>query len=132
MGETQQTKTHDPASMDQVSAAFRQVWDQGESIVRSLTQWNNEISRFVGERMSHNALAFHRIAGCYRMPEIIDAETQWMREAFDDYAQESRHLMEANRKLLASLVGSATEGAENGAASEGEPGASKSPARMAA
>ncbi|HTW73065.1 MAG TPA: hypothetical protein VME47_24525 [Acetobacteraceae bacterium] len=94
----------------QPDVAFRQFWDQGETIVHSLSQWNAELARFVGERISRNAQAFGRIAECCRMSDVLDAEAQWVRDVFDDYARESSHLIEANQKLVAAWIGAADNG----------------------
>jgi len=107
MSVTQETSDWNAVPCGQADAAFQQFWSHGQTILHSLNQWNAEFARFVGERISRNAQAFGRIAECYRTSDAIDAELQWVRDAFDDYVQESRHLMEANQKLVAAWIGAA-------------------------
>ncbi|HUN44008.1 MAG TPA: hypothetical protein VMU81_27260 [Acetobacteraceae bacterium] len=126
MSATQQASIGNALPFGQADAAFRQFWDQGETIMHSLNQWNAEFARFVGERMSRNAQAFGRMAECCRMSDVLDAEAQWVHDAFEDYARESSHLIEANQKLVAAWIGGGT--AENGETVKAEP--AKAPAAV--
>jgi hypothetical protein len=130
MSVTQETPDRNAVPFYQADAVFQQFCSQGQTIVQSLNQWNAEFARFVGERISHNAQAFGRIVECCRMSDTIDAELQWVRDAFDDYARESSHLMEANQKFVAAWIGAAGQAATHGETAKINP--PKAPVTVAA
>jgi hypothetical protein len=44
---------------------------------------------------------------CQNFPEVFAIQTQWMRDAADDYLKEMSKLMEANSRIMSDLLGSA-------------------------
>jgi 2-keto-4-pentenoate hydratase len=83
------------------SNAARRISDQGQVITKAMADWNTELSSFVGHRMSRNSKAMGQMTKCPALPEALAAQGQWLRDAVEDYGR----LMEANMKIIGSLIG---------------------------
>ena len=84
------------------SDAVRRVSDQGQVITKAMADWNTELNSFVGHRMSRNSEVVGQMTKCQAIPEALAAQGQWLRDAVEDYGR----LMEANMKIIGSLMGS--------------------------
>jgi Phasin protein len=88
------------------SDATRRFCEQGQTIARTITEWNTEVSHFLGHRAARNGEAIGRITKCQGLPEVFAIQAQWVRDAADDYLKEMSKLMDANSKIMGDLMGS--------------------------
>ena len=88
------------------TAAFHQFWDRGRTIAVMVMDWNAEFADFMSHRINHTSGSIGQVAQCRSLPELLEAEGQWFKRAYDDYSEQAGKLMEANGKLLGSLAGS--------------------------
>ena len=88
------------------SDAARRLCEQGQSVAETINEWNTEVSHFLNHRVARNGEALGRMTKCQNLPEVLAIQTEWVREAADDYLREMGKLMEANSKLVGSLMGS--------------------------
>jgi Phasin protein len=95
------------ASFAQVSSdATRKLCEHGQSVAKTISEWNAEVSDFLSHRAARNSEAMGRMAKCQNLPEIFTIQTQWVREASDDYLNEMSKLMEVNSRIMGGLLGS--------------------------
>ncbi len=95
------------ASIVKVSSdATRRLCDQGQSFAKTISEWNMEVSQFVSYRLARNGETLGRMAKCPNLPEIFAIQTQWMRDAADDYRKQTSKLMEVNSRVMGGLLGS--------------------------
>ena len=88
------------------SDATRRLCEQGQSVAKTISEWNTEVSHFVSHRVARNGEALGRMTKCQNFPEVFAIQSEWVRDAADDYLREMSKLMEANSKLMGSLMGS--------------------------
>ena len=88
------------------SDATRRLCEQGQSVAKTVSEWNTEVSHFLNHRVARNGEALGRMTKCQNLPEVLAIQTEWVREAADDYLREMSKLMEVNSKLMGSLMGS--------------------------
>ena len=90
------------ASFVQVSSdATRRLCEQGQSVAKTLSDLNTEVSQFVTHRVARNGEAMGRLTKCQSIPEA-----QWVQDAADDYLKEMSKLMVANSRIMSGLLGS--------------------------
>lgn len=103
MTETQSTtvsvNTEQPTDVFFISTT-RQLLERGQNATRSLMDLNVEVISFLNQRVSRNSEAVGHVMQCRNLPELLDAETAWVRQAFDDYAGEASRLMAFNARLI--------------------------------
>ena len=88
------------------SDATRRFCEQGQSVAKTIGEWNTEVSHFLNHRVARNGEALGRITKCQNFPEVLAIQTEWVRDAADDYLREMSKLMEVNSKLMSGMPGS--------------------------
>jgi hypothetical protein len=106
----------DLASFTQASSeATRRLCEHGQSIAKTISEWNAEAGHFVSYRATRTNEAMARMAQCQSFPEMFVVQTQWWRDAADDYLKQASKLAELNSKIIRGLLGSvAARWAETG------------------
>jgi len=100
--------TPDLTSIAQASSeATRRLCEQGQSIAKTIGEWNTDVGHFVSHRAARTSEAMARMAKCQSFPDIIAVQTQWWQDAADDYLRQASKLAELNSKIIGSLLGSA-------------------------
>jgi hypothetical protein len=95
------------ASFAQASSdATRKLCEHGQSVAKTISEWNAEVSDFLSHRAARNSEAMGRMAKCQNLPEIFTIQTQWVQEATDDYLKEMSKLMVVNSRIMGGLLGS--------------------------
>jgi hypothetical protein len=107
MNEVRKPEVTDFASFAQVSSdATRRLCEHGQSVAKTFSEWNAEVSHFLSQRAARNSEAMGRMAKCQSFPEVCTIQAQWMQETADDYMKQMNKLMEVNRKIMGGLLGS--------------------------
>ena len=88
------------------SDATRRLCEQGQSVAKTVSEWNTEVSHFLNHRVARNGEALRRMTKCQNLPEVFAIQTESVREAADDYLREMGKMMEVNSKLMGGLMGS--------------------------
>ena len=88
------------------SDATRRLCEQGQSVAKTISEWNTEVSHFLSHRVAHNGETLGRMTKCQNLQEVFAIQAQWVREAADDYLKEMRKLMEANSRIMSGMPGS--------------------------
>jgi hypothetical protein len=88
------------------SDATRRLCEQGQSVAKTINEWTTEVSHFLNHRVARNGEALGRMTKCQNFTEVFAIQTEWVRDAADDYMREMSKLMEVNSKLMGSLMGS--------------------------
>ena len=95
-------------SFVQVSSdATRRLCEQGQSVAQTITQWNNEVSHFLTNRVARNGEAIGRMTKCQNLPDAFAVQAQWVQDTADDYLKEMSKLLEVNSKIMSGMFGSA-------------------------
>ena len=94
------------------SDATRRLCEQGQSVAKTISEWNTEVSHFLNHRVARNGEALGRMTKCQNFPEVFAIQTEWVRDAADDYLRELSKLMEINSRIMGSLMGSIGQVAE--------------------
>ena len=69
--------------------------------VEGMAERNQEMTRFVAERLRYDAEFGHALAGCGSFAEAAEMQQEWMKKAADDYMAEARKLGEIGQKFVA-------------------------------
>jgi hypothetical protein len=94
-------------SFVQVSSdVTRRLCDQGQSVAKTMTEWNTEWSHFLSHRAARNGEALGRVTRCQNFPEVLAIQAQWVQDAAGDYLKEMSKLMEANSRIMSGMLGS--------------------------
>jgi hypothetical protein len=94
-------------SFVQVSSdAARRLCEQGQSLAKTIGEWNSEAGRFLTHRVARNGEALGRVTRCQNFPEVFAIQAQWVQDAADDYLSEVSKLMEVNSRIMTSMLGS--------------------------
>ena len=94
-------------SFVQVSSdATRRLCEQGQSVAKTISEWNTEVSHFLSHRVARNGETLGRMTKCQNFPEVFAIQAQWVREAADDYLKEMSKLMEVNSRIMSGMLGS--------------------------
>jgi hypothetical protein len=88
------------------SDATRRLCEQGQSVAKTISEWNTEASHFLSHRVTRNGETLGRMTKCQDLPEVFAIQAQWMRGAADDYLKEMSKLMEANSRIMSGMLGS--------------------------
>jgi hypothetical protein len=95
------------ASFAQASSdATRKLCEHGQSVAKTISEWNAEVSDFLSHRAARNSEAMGRMAKCQNLPEIFTIQTQWVQETTDDYMKQMNKLMDINSRIMGGLLGS--------------------------
>jgi hypothetical protein len=88
------------------SDATRRLCEQGQSVAKTISEWNTEVSQFLSHRVARNGETLGRMTKCQDLPEVLGIQAQWVREAADDYLKEMSKLMGANSRIMSGMLGS--------------------------
>jgi len=88
------------------SDATRRLCEQGQSVAKTISEWNTEVSHFLSHRVARNGEILGRMTKCQNFPEVFAIQSEWVRDAADDYLREISKLMEVNSRIVGSLMGS--------------------------
>lgn len=72
--------------------------------VEGMAELNQEMSRFVAQRLRYDAEFGHALAGCGSFVQAAEMQQEWMKKAADDYMAESQKLGEIGQKLVSDVV----------------------------
>ena len=86
--------------------AARNYCEQGQSIAKSMTEWNTEVSHFLSHRVARNGEVIGRMTKCQDLLEIFAIQAGWVQVAADDYLKEMTKLMEVSGRIMVGLLGS--------------------------
>jgi hypothetical protein len=86
------------------SEATRRLCEQGQTVAKTMTDWNTEVSQFLSHRAARNSEIMGRMTKCQSLPDVFAIQAQWVQDAVDDYTKEMSKLMEANSRIFGSLV----------------------------
>ena len=65
------------ASFVQVSSdATRRLCEHGQSVAKTFSEWNAEVSHFLSQRVARNSEAMGRMAKCQSVPEVCTIQGQ--------------------------------------------------------
>ena len=66
-------------SFVQVSSdATRRLCEQGQSVAKTISEWNTEVSHFLSHRVARNGEAIGRMTKCQNLPEVFAIQAQWV------------------------------------------------------
>src|SRR5215469_14720836 len=83
----------DLASFTQAgSEAARRFCEHGQSIAKTISEWNTDVGHFVSHRAVRATEAMARMAKCQSLPEIFVVQTQWWQDAAEDYLKQATKL----------------------------------------
>lgn len=68
--------------------------------VEGVAELNQEMSRFVAERLRYDAEFGHALTGCHSVAEATEMQQEWIRKAAEDYAGEARKLGEIGQRMV--------------------------------
>jgi hypothetical protein len=88
------------------SDATRRLCEQGQSVAKTINEWNTEVSHFLSHRVARNGEVLGRMTKCQNAPEVFAIQSEWVRDAADDYLREISKLMEINSRLMSGMLGS--------------------------
>ena len=88
------------------SDATRRLCEQGQSVAKTIAEWNTEASHFLSHRVARNGEALGRMTKCQNFPEVVALQSEWVRDAADDYLREMSKLMEINSRIMSGMLGS--------------------------
>jgi hypothetical protein len=88
------------------SEATRRFCEQGQSVAKTISDWNTEVSHFVSHRVAQNNETFGSMAKCQNFGEVFALQAQWVQDATDDYVKEMNKLMEFSSRMMGGLFGS--------------------------
>src|SRR5262249_54136086 len=90
----------DFASFTQASSeATRRLCEHGQSVARTIGEWNTEAGHFVSHRAARTNEALARMAKCQSFPEIFAVQAQWWQEAAKDYLKQANKFGEVNNQI---------------------------------
>ena len=79
--------------------------EQGVSVAKTIGEWGTEVSHFLSNRAARNGEVLGRITKCQNIPEVFAIQSEWVRDAADDYLRETSKLMEINSRLMSGCSG---------------------------
>ena len=88
------------------SDATRRLCEQGQSVAKTIGEWNTEVSHFLSHRVARNGETLGRMTKCQNPQEIFAIQSEWVRDAADDYMREMSKLMEINSRIMSGMFGS--------------------------
>jgi hypothetical protein len=88
------------------SDATRLLCEQGQSVAKTIGEWNTEVSQFLSHRVARNGQVLGRMTKCQNVPEVFAVQSEWVRDVADDYLREMSKLMEINSRFMSGMLGS--------------------------
>ena len=88
------------------SDATRRLCEQGQSVAKTIGEWNTEVSHFLSHRVARNGETLGRMTKCQNSQEVFAIQSEWVRDAADDYMREMSKLMEINSRIMSGMFGS--------------------------
>jgi hypothetical protein len=88
------------------SDATRRLCEQGQSVAKTIGEWGTEVGHFLSNRAARNGEVLGRLTKCQNIPEVFAIQSEWVRDAADDYLRETSKLMEINSRLMSGMLGS--------------------------
>jgi hypothetical protein len=79
--------------------------EQGQQLLERMAGFNTALGEFLVRRGNRNVEAFTRLMQSKSPPDVFLLQTQWLRDAADDYTKEAARLSEAYGKLFGSSWG---------------------------
>jgi Phasin protein len=86
------------------SEATQRFCEQGQTIAKTVTEWNAEINQFVSHRVARNSETISRASKCQNLSEVFAIQAQWLQDATEDYLKEMSKLTEVNGKVMGGLL----------------------------
>lgn len=86
---------------------MRTLTGQGQTYLRSVARWHEEMSRFLSHRFGKDARALHAAAGCKDVPTLLSVQQKWANEMVSDYLEQSSRMVTVVTELGESAVGGA-------------------------
>jgi hypothetical protein len=83
----------------------RRLCEQGQSVAKTVSEWNTEVSQFLTHRVARNGEALGQMTKCQNFPEVFAIQAQWVRAAADDYLKEMSKLMEVHSRIMSGMLG---------------------------
>ncbi|WPZ35430.1 phasin family protein [Thalassobaculum sp. OXR-137] len=72
--------------------------------VEGMAELNQEMTRFVAQRLRYDAEFGHALAGCGSFVQAAEMQQEWMKKAADDYMAEAKRLGEIGQKLVSDVA----------------------------
>lgn len=86
---------------------MRTLTGQGETYLRSVARWHEEMSRFLSHRFGKDARALHAVAGCKDVPTLLSVQQKWANEMVSDYLEQSSRMVSVATELGETAIGDA-------------------------
>lgn len=72
--------------------------------VEGMAELNQEMTRFVAQRLRYDAEFGHALAGCGSFVQAAEMQQEWMKKAADDYMTEAKKLGEIGQKVVSHVT----------------------------
>lgn len=72
--------------------------------VEGIAELNQEMTRFVAERLRYDAEFGHALAGCGSFVQAAEMQQEWVKKAADDYIAEAQKLGEIGQKFVSDVA----------------------------
>ncbi|SDG11273.1 MULTISPECIES: phasin family protein [Thalassobaculum] len=72
--------------------------------VEGMAELNQEMTRFVAQRLRYDAEFGHALAGCGSFVQAAEMQQEWMKKAADDYMTEAKKLGEIGQKVVSDVT----------------------------
>ena len=78
----------------------RLLSEQGRQFVEQMASLNTELGDFLLRRGNRNIETATRLTQCRSLPEVFLLQSQWMRDAADDYMKEAAKMSESHARVF--------------------------------
>ena len=72
----------------------------GQAYSSGVAAIGEEVATFVQTRLQHNLALGEALARCHTLTDVTNVQRDWMKEAAQEYADETRKLMELGSNLM--------------------------------
>lgn len=72
--------------------------------VEGIAELNQEMTRFVAERLRYDAEFGHALTGCGSLVQAAEMQQEWIKKAADDYMAEAQKLGEIGQKFVSDVA----------------------------
>jgi hypothetical protein len=69
-----------------------------------MAEFNQEMTRFVAERLRYDAEFGHALTGCQSVAQASEMQQEWVKKAADDYLAEAKKLGAIGQKIVADVA----------------------------
>lgn len=73
---------------------FEMATAVSRATMHAMSEWNREMSRFIGHRLEQDAELQDRLARCDNPGQLFECCSSFMQQAFEEYADEFRRLQQ--------------------------------------